>query len=235
MAVEMRSKYGDLKVGEAEYLKRIDGLIVGENPRQGIVMRGKFYHPDMGLQFDVPPGWRAKNEASSVTLVDPRGRGILVFSIGKGNTPEEAARSFVASSKTQPLRMGASMIGGKNGYVVESSIATSNGAMRVRNEFLSHGDRVVSFLSYSSVAEMDVYGPSFASIVNSFGPIRDASIRDIAPARLKVITTKRSGRFSSFIGKDFSYGLDAADFAIMNQVELSEMIEPGRKLKTLAN
>lgn len=235
LAEEMRSQYGELKVGEEAYLKRIDGLVVGENPRQGIVTRGKFYHPDLGFQFDVPQGWRAKNEASSVTLVDPRGRAILVFGIEEGNTPEEAARDFLASSKLQPLRMGESIVGGGEGYVVEGSIATSSGAMIVRNEFLTHGKNVFSFLNFSSIEEMQVYRPLFASVSKSFGRIRDASIREMEPSRLRVMTAKKRDRFSSYIGKDFSYGLDAADLAIMNQMELGEMVEPGRRLKVLAD
>ena len=51
--MQMRARYGDLKIGEAEYLKRIDGLVVGDNPRQGVALRGKFYHPDMNFQFDL--------------------------------------------------------------------------------------------------------------------------------------------------------------------------------------
>ncbi|MBT5816531.1 MAG: M48 family metalloprotease [Opitutales bacterium] len=235
LAIDWGNTFPDLKVGEAEYLKEIDGLIIGENPRSGIVMRGKFYHADMGFQFDIPEGWQAKKEASSVTLVDPAGRGILVFSVGKGSTPEEAARNFVTSSKVEPLRFGKSTIGGRKGYVVENSVATSNGNMLVRNEFLSHRGEVFGFLSYSKVEESKRYRSAFSSVSESFGEIGNASIRDIEPTRLKVVTAKKQDRFSNFIGTEFPYGMDETDLAIINQIELNTVVEPGEKLKIVGN
>ena len=235
LAIEWGSKFSDLKVGEAEYLNQIDGLIVGENPRSGIVMRGKFYHPDMGFQFDVPSGWKAKNEASSVTLVDPTGRGILVFSGGKGATPEEAARNFVATSKMEPLRSGEVTIGERKGYAVESSVATSSGNMLVRNEFLNYGGEVYGFLSYSIVEEIEKYRLVFSNVSKSFGQIENSAIKEIEPTRLKVITATKADRFSNFIGKDFPYGMDENDLAIINQLELDATVEAGRKLKVVGN
>lgn len=231
LAAEMRELYGDLNVGEAEYLKQIDGLVLGENPRKGLTLRGKFYHPDMNFEFVVPNGWRAKNEASRVTLVDPESRGVVVFSIGQGDTPQEAARSFVASSGIQPLRSESARIAGQPGYVVESLVDTSSGRVLLRNEFFSYGKNVFSFLSYSATSDIEIYRPLFSRITSSFGPIANREIRDLQPARLVVQPAKDSAYFKSFIGGDLPYGLDQADLAIINQVELDEKIPAGRPLK----
>ncbi len=230
---EMESKYGKLKVGEDDYLKRVDGLVVGENPRQGLVMRGKFYHPDMDFQFDVPQGWRAKNDASTVTLADPQGRGVLIFSIGDGDTPEEAARSFLASSKLQPTQAGESTVGGQSGYVVVGSVATSSGNVLVRNEFASYNRNVFSFLSYAAAEDVQAYRPYFASVTKSFGPIRDKAIRELEPATLKVITTDRAAAFQSYLSKDLPFGLDESDLAIINQRRLDDPIRSGQRLKVV--
>ena len=152
LALEMRQKYGDLKVGETEYLRRIDGLVVGKNPRQGFVLRGKFYHPALDFQFSVPEGWRVKNEAGRVTLVDRQGKGIMILSGGEGDTPEVAVRSFVASSKVQPIRLEPSRLGGSPGYVVEGVVFTSNGPVFMRNRFFSHRRSVFS-LSLIHISE----------------------------------------------------------------------------------
>lgn len=231
LAAEMRRRYGELRVGEDEYLRRIDGIVVGVNPRQGFTNRGVFYHPDMNFQFPIPQRWQSKNEASSVTLVDPAGRALLVFGIGQGNTPEEAANGFVASAKLQPIRSGATKIGKNDAYVVEGALATSNGTYWVRNEFAQYGKHVFSFLSYCSVSDREAYQSSFASVSAGFGPIRDSAIRSIEPARLMVTPAKTQDRFSNYAGDGTKGGLDAADLAIINQVELGDSIPAGRKLK----
>jgi len=234
LAVEMRQKYGELKVGEAEYLRRIDGLVVGENPRQGVALRGKFYHPDLDFQFDVPQGWRVQNEAGRVTLVDSQGQGVVIFSIGDGDTPEEAARSFLASSKMEPIRAEPATVGRSAGYLVEGVLSTSNGPVYLRNEFFSYNGTVFSFLSYASSSMVDVYRPAFSQIAGSFQPVQDASIRDLQPARLKVVSADRNAAFGTYLSSDLPYGLDPVDVAIMNQVSLEETLRKGRKLKLVS-
>ncbi len=233
LAMEMKLKYGDLKVGESEYLKRIDGLVVGENPRQGVALRGKFYHPDLDFQFDVPEGWRVKNEAGRVTLVDSEGRGVVIFSSGQGNTPEEAARSFVASSKVQPIRSEPTRLKDHSGYVVESVVSTSNGPVFMRNEFFDYKNSVFSFLSYASSSEIDAYRPAFEQISGSFESIQENTIRSMQPARLKVVTADREGAFESYLS-DLPYGLDKTDLAIINQVAVEENVRRGQKLKLVS-
>ncbi len=235
LAAEMKTKYGETKVGEAEYLRRIDGLVLGENPRKGVSLRGKFYHPDMNFEFNVPEGWRAKNEASRVTLADSQGRGIVIFGIGQGNTPEEAARSFVAVAQLQPRRAESTRIGRFDGYVVEGSVDTSSGPVILKNEFFKYDGTVFSFLSYASAADVERYWPVFARISGSFGPIGDKSIRDLQPARLVVRNVDRDGVFKSYLTDDLPYGLDALDLAIINQVELDQSLGKGRALKLVAN
>lgn len=234
LAVEMRKKYGELKVGETEYLRRIDGLVVGENPRQGVSLRGKFYHPDLDFQFDVPQGWRVKNEAGRVTLVDSQGQGVVIFSIGEGDTPEEAARSFVASSKLEPTRAEPAQVGANTGYVVEGVVATSSGSVYLQNEFFSYKGTVFSFLSYASTGLINVYRSAFDQISGSFQPIEDGAIRDLQPARLKVVAADREVAFESYLSSDLPYGLDPVDLAIMNQVALEETVSKGRKLKLVS-
>ncbi|MCJ7595589.1 MAG: M48 family metalloprotease, partial [Desulfobacterales bacterium] len=49
---------GDLEVRREEYLRLMDGLVFGEDPRQGYVEEGVFYHPELRFQFPVPQDWK---------------------------------------------------------------------------------------------------------------------------------------------------------------------------------
>ncbi|MBK8848559.1 MAG: hypothetical protein IPN73_00165 [Saprospiraceae bacterium] len=48
-------KAADLKVNRDSYLKMIDGLIYGEDPRQGYMENQNFYHPEMKFTFTYVP------------------------------------------------------------------------------------------------------------------------------------------------------------------------------------
>ena len=50
-----------LRVARPEYLRRIDGMVFGDNPRQGYVEAGAFYHPDLQFALKVPQGWKYQN------------------------------------------------------------------------------------------------------------------------------------------------------------------------------
>ncbi len=62
-AREWQQKLGmrDPKVNRDVYLRHIDGLVYGDDPRQGYVDEGTFYHPDMKFQFPVPANWKVNN------------------------------------------------------------------------------------------------------------------------------------------------------------------------------
>jgi predicted Zn-dependent protease len=46
------------KVGREEFLRVTDGMVYGENPRQGFFQGPLFLHPDLKFQFRFPDGWK---------------------------------------------------------------------------------------------------------------------------------------------------------------------------------
>jgi len=68
-----------LEVKERPYLRRIDGLVYGDDPRQGYVEGGRFYHPDMGFSFAIPNGWKVVNTPTQVMLSSADEKAALVL------------------------------------------------------------------------------------------------------------------------------------------------------------
>jgi len=68
-----------LEVKKGPYLNQIDGMIFGENPRQGFVENGIFYHPEMTFQFAVPSGWVVDNTPMRVVIGEKEGRAALLL------------------------------------------------------------------------------------------------------------------------------------------------------------
>ena len=53
-------------VGEDLYLRKINGMVFGDDPSQGIVRGGRFIHPLLRFEFVVPDGFSILNGKSSV-------------------------------------------------------------------------------------------------------------------------------------------------------------------------
>ena len=50
-----------LNIRGGDYLKRIQGMVYGSDPRQGYVEGDSFYHPEMRFMFTPPLGWSLQN------------------------------------------------------------------------------------------------------------------------------------------------------------------------------
>lgn len=61
----------ELRVGRAAYLRRIEGLVYGDNPEQGIVRGREFLHPPLRFALAFPVGWEVQNSAEVVVAREP--------------------------------------------------------------------------------------------------------------------------------------------------------------------
>ena len=98
------------------YLRTVEDVVYGEDPRQGYVENSVFYHPGLRFQFAVPSGWTVENTPGSVTLVAADQSAGVVMRGGKStDSPQEYARK-AAETITQ-----------SGGKLVEEKSATFNG------------------------------------------------------------------------------------------------------------
>ena len=85
-----------------DYLRRLDGLVVGEDPAEGIFEMGRFLHPDLDFTLRIPEGWRFVNTPAAVGAVSPDGRArVMLEQAGEGEDPAVFADEFVAQRAAQ--------------------------------------------------------------------------------------------------------------------------------------
>ncbi len=82
----------DGHVGRDEYLRRLDGMIYGDSPRQGYARGTSFYHPEMDFTFTVPDGFRLINQPHQVVATDQPGTTIIVFDAAPNDRRVDAYR-----------------------------------------------------------------------------------------------------------------------------------------------
>ncbi len=58
-------------VGRDVYLRKLDGVVYGDDPDQGIVRGRQFIHPKLRFAFEVPEGFRLINSADAVVALGP--------------------------------------------------------------------------------------------------------------------------------------------------------------------
>jgi predicted Zn-dependent protease len=108
---------------------------------------------------------------------------------------------------------------------------TQQGAMGLLNYFIEYGGRVYSFSGMSGSSRLNSFSDEFLRSMTGFNRLTDPGKISVRPARLAIVTADRTAPFTSFLPTSNVSGLSAEELAILNQVQLSQSVPAGTKLK----
>jgi len=180
-----------LAINRNEYLRRLDGLVFGEDPRQGYVEGQVFYHPMMKFQFPVPSGWTVNNTASQVQIFNSKQDAVVLLSLAEEKTPEAAATAFVSGTKAAVVRSQAAKVNGLQAQRLVADVATEQGNIRVLCYFIQKDNVMYAFLGYTALAQFDAYFATFDGVMSRFKNLSDASKINVKPERLAIRKTSK--------------------------------------------
>ena len=67
------------------YLAAIDGMMYGEDPRQGVIEGREFLHPEAGFAFTIPAGFAMQNGAEAVSISGPNAQAVFAGGESRGD------------------------------------------------------------------------------------------------------------------------------------------------------
>jgi len=220
------------KVNEGDYLNMVNNMIVGENPREGFVENGNFYHPDLKFFFPIPAGWFTVNEANQVYIVEKDQKALMVMQLAAGKTPQGAVEEFGKSEGMTQVSASALSINGLSGYQMVTEATTQQGQKYRFSIFgLTYNGNTYRFVGYTGAESFGSYQPLFDNVAKGFRQLTDNRILTIKPVRLQVRTVDRDTRFADLLPNPIPMNMKAEEFAIINQVGLDTVIPRGTKVK----
>ncbi len=234
LAQEWEQKgYEQSIIDQEEYLKMTDGIMYGENPREGFERDGMFYHPDLAFKFPVPTGFQVYNQPSAVILANEAQDAIVQFSIdSKNSTPEASVKAVLAQEGMTTVKQNSANPNGLTGYEAEATLTMEDGTnLTIDISALSYGGNVYRFLSYTKADQFATYSDEFDQVPGGFTQLTDQSILTIKPVRLQLTRASKTAPFSDLLPSTLPMDIDAEDIAIINQVQLNETVERGSWIK----
>lgn len=219
------------RVGEDELLAQLEGVVVGENPREGFVQNGIFYHPDMKFQFAIPRGWKVKNDKSAVLIAEPSRRAMMALELTPAKSAQEAAQRMGNTQGIRVVEGGPIRINGRAAYQVLAQANTQQGTAGLLACFIEHGGRVFSFSGLAGTSTLRSFAPQFEQTFRGFSEMTDQRLLAVQPARIHIMTADRTAPFTSFLPTSDLPGMTQEDMAILNQVTLQQAIPAGTKIK----
>jgi predicted Zn-dependent protease len=186
-----RSPLPGIAADREAFLDALDGLLVGENPAEGVFHGARFLQPDLDFSLHFPDGWKTLNARSHVGAFSPDEQASIVLEIqGAGSDPKAAAKTLLASiardTQLELLRADALALGGRNALRVEALARGQRGATYLHLTWIAHGGLIFLVAGVVDGAHARSHHPALAAAGDSFRPLEAAERASIRERRLRV-------------------------------------------------
>jgi len=216
----------------ADFLAKLDGLIVGPNPAEGVFVDDLFVQPDLGFQLQFPRGWEGTNSRQAVSASEQDGAGVvLVTIVREGDDPMEAVRDLEKKSETKLAdKVESFKVGDLPAARLLMDVDTKQGRGTMEMTWIGFQHQIYLVAGLCPVREYKRYEPTFASVVKSFAPLRASERDKIQIARLRVVTAREGESLDDLVTRTGS-AWKAKHVAVANAVDSSAALKAGQLLK----
>ncbi|WP_319482429.1 M48 family metalloprotease [uncultured Draconibacterium sp.] len=226
-------------VNSNDYLKMIDGIVYGENPRHGFVEDNMFYHPDLAFQFPIPKSWTLINSPLQVQIVPESKDAAMIFELSQEKDADAVAQKTISDLQLKLIDKSNVNLNGLNAVVTLSERVSQNDAgqeqvLKILSYFIKKDAMVYTFHGLCLDENFSQHKPAFESTMKNFARLTNASKLNIQPARIKVISINSA---SVSLKDAFDYYKVPQDkfeeMALLNNRKLTDELKRGDMIKIL--
>lgn len=233
-------QYSNWAVNTDNYLRMIDGLVYGEDPRQGYVESNTFYHPALKFKYPVPPGWELINSPMQVQMVPKDGKAMMVFFMAPQKSLDEAGQEALQQLDMEVIQSERINVNGFPAIAAVSQQVSQNQqtgqqqVIKVLSYIIQKGNEIYVFHGVADAADFISFFTTFDATMANFATLKDPSKLNVEPNRIKVITIRSA---SVSLADAFAYykipQAKYDEFALLNNMELNHVLKKGDMIKVL--
>jgi predicted Zn-dependent protease len=214
-----------LIVDREEYLRHVQGMSFGEDPRQGYFEGNAFYHPQMRFQLKFPDQWKKQNLPQAVVAVSPNEDAIVQLALAGQSSPEQAATQFLSQEGVQAGNASRTSINGLPAASSYFQAQTQQGQIEGLVSFISYGGQTFGLMGYTPAGKLSSYDQVFQSTIRSFTELRDGSKINVQPAKVELVKVPRQMTLEQF-NSQYPSSIPIEELAIINELEGPEGVIP---------
>lgn len=216
------------------FLSRINGILYGDDPAQGVIDGQTFTHPDLRLSFNAPQGFYMINGTSAVSINGNSGRAQLSTAAYSGNLETYVQQQFRAIGGDQqalaPQSLQRTTINGLP--AAYGTARVNNGNQQVDVVVFAYqfaNNQAFHFAAITAAGGAGVFNPMF----NSMRRITAAEAGQVVPRRVQVVTAARADTVQTLARRmAFTDGQEAR-FRVLNGLSGNAQIVPGEQYKII--
>jgi predicted Zn-dependent protease len=218
------------RVAEGSYLRAIDGIVFGTNPREGFFEGGTFYHPELAFRLSFPRGWQTVNQKQRVAALSPGKDALIEMTLSRHSSAEQAARELLGQQGVQSGGLRRTEVNGFDGVVSEFAVASQQGEVRGVALFLEDRGRVYQLVGYGTPKGWRASAGEIDRALGSFDRVSDRRVLDVQPRRLDIVELQRAMSVEEF-ARQYGSSTPVGTLALINQLEPGESLRSGELAK----
>lgn len=228
-AIQARPRNRDI------FLSRIDGLLYGDDPKEGFIRGQKFLHPELKLTFTVPEGFRLQNSSQAVVARAKDGSAIQ-FDGGRapqGRDPQTyLTREFANEVGIRPRNIETFTVSGMRAATGTARASTRSGTVDVRLVAIEYEPQTIyRFLMLTPANITRSRDAALRGTVMSFRKLTQSEAAALKPHRIRVVQAKAGDTVASLASRMAMSDYREERFRVLNGLGASGQVTAGQRYK----
>jgi predicted Zn-dependent protease len=247
----MAKSYQDANVGtyavnRESYLQMINGILYGEDPKQGFVEKNMFYHPQLRFQFPVPTGWESQNSPQQFQMAPKDDKSAMILTLAQGASLDEATQNLVKQFNLNILQKSATTINGNPAVVLvsqqqpqqqqqgqQTQAKTPETTLQIATWLIQYNGMIYAMHGLSMLSDFQNNYNTFNAVATNFRELSDPDKLNRQPDRVYIKAAPRDGSFRDVMA---TMGMPAArleELGVVNSLKADDAIKRGTLLKVI--
>ena len=215
------------------FLNGINGLIYGDDPKEGIVEGRTFTHPVERFTFQAPQGFFLVNGTSAVSISGQSGKGQLTIAPFSGDLDAYVRSVFAALAQQNqvaitPGQVQRTTVNGIPAAYSIARVAQGNSAIDVTVfAYQMEPGKAFHFMTLTQAGQSGVFNSMFGSMRR----ISASEAGSIRPRKLSVVTARSGDTIQSLASRMAYTDAPLERFLVLNGLNANSRIVAGQKVK----
>jgi predicted Zn-dependent protease len=233
-AWQKKTKNSSFTVNRNSYLKMIDGIIYGDDPKQGYVDSQTFFHPELKFSFPIPAGWQIENTPQQVNMAPASGDAVIIFSLEQANSLQEAANALTERYGLSVKSSQSGVVNGLNSIRILATQASQGQEVYVIVHLINYSNTIYDFIAATTAQGLPTYEPIANKVAQGFARLTDPARINVEPKRINVVEVQSRASLQQTLT---SFGVTSdklEEHAVLNGMQLPEMVPAGMLIKIIS-
>jgi predicted Zn-dependent protease len=222
----------------ARFLQKVDGIVFGDRPEEGIVRGNQFLHKDLRFALTFPRGWDVQNSPQQVAAKDPDADAFVVLQLvpqARGSI-DQIALTTMQNAGFRPVNGERTELHGLNAFVgTYQGNMQGLGSSLVRAAHVVHDNRVFLVAGFAPQQKFQSVQGELDATITSFRPLSAQEAASLRPNRVDLYTVREGDTWESIASRAAEGTITPSTLAIMNHQDPSQPPKPGARIKVVVS